>query len=549
MRRTLLLWTALAAATVGCDTQTDTTVTFELYTADGQDDLLTTQGPADSIELVVRDASGKTSTALVDIGDRGAKVTGLPFGRGFRLFARGFNVADEQNIVHFYGASAPFDVTEGVEARVSVQLGQAECVGLNRASPRFRSADGKDDLNGLRVGMTATTLRDGRVLVAGGAQVDAQGDVIAAIDTLEIYDPARSDFQLLPFKMTQARAYHTATLLDSGHVLLVGGITRVQPEAVPVSTAEVISLDDLVQPVRELPLGIAVDARSMHQATRLEDGGGSVLFSGGFGADGAALATTFRFFPGPGGDPFQGTWRAQGDMHIPRAWHTGSMVRRSNELAVVAGGVTTDGSATDSVEVFTVNSNPAQRGCVGDARPSAEQGCFIQPLGGRLGEARWGHSAVEIDGGRQVVFVGGYASADRSQTANGLEILRADDLSVQHGGTTGALVNGRGELSTTLLDDGTIVAIGGRRFDTPLAASSRLRPIAQADANGGTRVGGYEVVELEAGCGLSEPRYGVVSTRLQSGTVLMLGGVTGRRPGELVASRRAEIYFPRVNQL
>ncbi len=548
MRRSLC-WTilGLVIGAAGCDEAADTTVQVELYTPDGQEDLLSAAGPADLIELVVKGEDGKPTTALLDATDpnRRARVTGLPFGRNFRMFVRGFNNGDAQAVVYFYGSSAPFDVTEGGEARISVQVGQVDCIGLNRASPRFRSADGKDDLNTLRVGMSVTALPDGRVLIAGGAQVDAQGNVVQVLDTMEVFDPARSEFQLLPFRMKQPRAHHTATRLASGQILMFGGFTRVEPDPVPVSTAELIAVDDLAAPVREVPLGIAVAPRYMHQATLLDDGRDSVLFTGGVGADGAPLASAFRFFPGQAGDPAQGTWLAQVDMHTPRAWHTASRVLRSNEKAVVVGGLGPDSAATDGIEVFTINPNPAQRGCVGDAQPSADVGCFIKPLGGRLGEARWAHTAVEIDGGRQVAIMGGYGAADRSSTTNTLEILNADDLSVISDGA-GELLNGRGELASIGLEDGTILAIGGRRAGTPLAVSSRLRP--NRDAASG-KVTNFSVTPFESGCGLTEPRYGVGVAQLQNGTVLMLGGVTGRRPGELVASRRAELFFPRVNEL
>src|SRR5262245_58955816 len=66
-----------------------------------------------------------------------------------------------------------------------------------------------------RDGATYTTLRDGRVLVAGG-MVDR---VEAA--TAEVWDPKRG--QLLPTSsMSLSRAGHGAVLLQDGRVLVVG---------------------------------------------------------------------------------------------------------------------------------------------------------------------------------------------------------------------------------------------------------------------------------------------------------------------------------------
>ncbi|MAG55952.1 MAG: hypothetical protein CMJ83_06655 [Planctomycetes bacterium] len=65
---------------------------------------------------------------------------------------------------------------------------------------------------------TATTLDDGRVLLCGG--VDAVAGTVTA--TCEIYDPATNSFAATA-SMTTARAAHTATLLQDGRVLVTGG--------------------------------------------------------------------------------------------------------------------------------------------------------------------------------------------------------------------------------------------------------------------------------------------------------------------------------------
>src|SRR5205807_2498843 len=70
-----------------------------------------------------------------------------------------------------------------------------------------------------RVAHTTTVLKDGRVLVAGGS--DASGPLASA----EIFDPASSitGFRPLTNTMGAARSGHTATLLNSGKVLIAGG--------------------------------------------------------------------------------------------------------------------------------------------------------------------------------------------------------------------------------------------------------------------------------------------------------------------------------------
>lgn len=68
-----------------------------------------------------------------------------------------------------------------------------------------------------RSGHTATLLRDGRILIAGGV-----GDGWTFLSSAEVFDP-RSGRSEAVGKMSVARECHTATLLRDGRVLIVGG--------------------------------------------------------------------------------------------------------------------------------------------------------------------------------------------------------------------------------------------------------------------------------------------------------------------------------------
>ena len=76
-------------------------------------------------------------------------------------------------------------------------------------------------LNTPRAAHTATLLQSGKVLVAGGCTVDSC-ELDAEGATTELYDPAGNRFERGP-RMTRPRVSHTASRLPNGDVLLAGG--------------------------------------------------------------------------------------------------------------------------------------------------------------------------------------------------------------------------------------------------------------------------------------------------------------------------------------
>jgi hypothetical protein len=77
-------------------------------------------------------------------------------------------------------------------------------------------------------GVTATRLRDGKVLIAGGS---TGCDSPCYTASAELYDPATGTFAPTG-KMTVPRAEARAVLLKTGEVLLVGGTAITQPNSV-----------------------------------------------------------------------------------------------------------------------------------------------------------------------------------------------------------------------------------------------------------------------------------------------------------------------------
>jgi hypothetical protein len=136
-------------------------------------------------------------------------------------------------------------------------------------------------MNTARYGCTATTLKDGTVLIAGR--------IIAgvSIGTAEIYNPATGTFALTKGGMVNRRAFHQAMLLANGQVLIAGGVE----DLMPLASAELYDPASGTFSATTGPLNVdRVDATSI----LLSDG--RALIAGG--TDGAgALDTAETYNP------------------------------------------------------------------------------------------------------------------------------------------------------------------------------------------------------------------------------------------------------------
>ncbi len=141
-----------------------------------------------------------------------------------------------------------------------------------------------------RGGHTATLLRSGLVLIAGG------WNLMGVISSAELYDPASEKFTTIG-GMSMRRGGCTATLLLDGRVLICGGIGR-----------DVTASAEIFDPVRKTftPTGNMTVPRQAHTATIIP--GGRVLITGGLSRRDAVLASSELY------DPGTGTFSPVGDM-------------------------------------------------------------------------------------------------------------------------------------------------------------------------------------------------------------------------------------------
>lgn len=164
-------------------------------------------------------------------------------------------------------------------------------------------------------GGTATALADGSVLVAGG---DVPG-----VSTAERYDPASGSWAAAGALLT-ARRGHTATLLADGRVLITGGVG-----CCDLNGEFLLDTTEIYDPVGGAfePTGSMTTARAFHAATLLEDG--RVLVTGGFDGVDESTTTSAEIY-----DPSTGHFRSVGSTQVGRIRHAAILLTDGRVLVL-----------------------------------------------------------------------------------------------------------------------------------------------------------------------------------------------------------------------
>ena len=325
---------------------------------------------------------------------------------------------------------------------------------------------------------SATRLQSGRVLLVGGDSYGA-GDS-GLLFSAEIYDSATGGFAGTGSTKVPHGPYHTATLLPDGTVLIVGGQTH------PDLCAHAEIYDPSTGTFR-YTLGSG-GCRDGHTATLLSDG--TVLVAGG--SDGNSYLASAELY-----DPATETFESTGDMAVSRSGHTATRLL-DGRILIVGGGQ--NSTSPTSAEIY----DPIARHFVPTGSTSEKRG--------------HGGSLLLRDG--------------RVLVAGGSNISTAEIYDPRTGRftpTTGSMQGGGTLPQLTLLDNGKVLVSGGTGLGGNTALTEFFDPATGLFSPAGT---------------MSVFRYRHTATLLDSGQVLMAGGVYQQGSWYYLSSAERGTWMP-----
>ncbi len=321
-----------------------------------------------------------------------------------------------------------------------------------------------------RLGLKATMLASGKVLVTGGSTILFG----ACLRGSELYDPVTGTWASTapPLYLPAPRCWHSSTLLANGSVLVTGGG---DPSGIWSSS----ELYDAASGTWS-QTGSMTNERFDHAATLLEDG--KVLVTGGRDRNGVVIATAELY------DPALGTWTTTASLPAPRYIHTST--RLANGKVLIAGGSDSAFNPVASSELY----DPA----MGTWTAAAS-----------MATARAEHTATILPNGKVLVAGGGNTVAPSFEVQS-CEIY---DPTTGTWSPTGSLGTARKNHQATLLLSGKVFVSGGYGF-------SRM---------GGAALSSNELYDPATGIwtptgSLLAVRWNHAATLLQDGKVLVTGG-------------------------
>lgn len=375
---------------------------------------------------------------------------------------------------------------------------------------------------------SATLLNSGKVLVVGGYN----GTNI--LNTAVVYDPAANSWASTG-NMSRSRGLHTATLLASGKVLIVGGTE---------DGGGMPTLAEVYDPATNnwTNAGNITTARFHHIAGLLPSG--KVLITGG--DNGPADFSSTEIY-----DPGTNTWSPGASMSIRRQEAAGVVLPSGKVL--VAGGAS-NGILTNSVEQYDPATNswsglsstdgyrrwhtaallPSGRVLIAggvdayfnytvyDWAEVYDPVSNAWTTAGTDGAHRFGHTLTPMASGRVLVVGGTDGSTSHASSA----LYQPRTTSWAYTSVASAL-SGRGAHTASLLSTGRLLLAGGANDVGTVATTERYDPAGNAWSAGGT---------------LTTARKWHTATTLPDGRVLAVGG-----QGSAGALGSVERYDPSTN--
>jgi len=360
---------------------------------------------------------------------------------------------------------------------------------LDHAAPapvNIFATSGTATMNIARRSATATLLPNGKVLIAGGA--DINGDAFAGT---ELYDPASNSFATSgTATMNVARYRATATLLSNNKVLIAGGED---------SNGAALGSTELYDPITNsfAASGTATMniARGTATATLLPNG--KVLIAGGFGAIGD-LASTELY------DPASNSFAISGTPTMSSTRYGATATLLPNGLVLIAGGTDISGPVT-STDLYDPATNT-----------------FAATGTATMNVARYYATATQLPNNK-VLIAGGYGYAG---VLNSTELYDAASNSFATSGTATMNAARNFYQTATLLPNGDVLIAGGEGAHGDLSSTELYTPSSNSFATSGTAA-------------MNVARDSATATLLPNGEVLIAGG--GTLSGVLTST---ELYEP-----
>ncbi len=369
------------------------------------------------------------------------------------------------------------------------------CDAFNRERPRCEASPGPNwtvvaPMAVPRSGHTVTLLDSGQVLVAGGLRNHDYPDGIEA--SAEVYDPATDRWHPVGSMHLPRRSHRTVRLRGSGKVLVVGGQDGPSPAEVFDPAAETWTQTG--------PLSIGHNVGAL---VALSDG--SALVFGGFAQEGVPTTRIERY------DPMSNTWSVVGDTLAASTYDVAARIEDGSVL--LSGRELTPTGNTTASERFDPSTG-VSRNTGPQARPHAYCGALAQLADGRL-LLTGGESEDPPSGPSREAFV------------PWLDVAEVFDPVSDTWRTTQPMSSDRCAHTLTTLLDGRVLAAGGWHDVREFRVHSHTEIY---DPASGTWSPSGSMHACRA-------QHGAV--RLQDGRVLVVGGEDERG---ILAS--AEVYDP-----